>query len=238
MSCFIASSADVRSARTRSPLAVLLRHVQRLAILLAVLLAGNAASLLAVPLAQAQDWGDDSSEDWEAPQPAQASPARTGSTSGGRSSSIRNAAAGWSARAGIGFTADPETFLMNFEAPYSFNEWMALGPMLQIGVDDNYTVAMPTANLTLKVPDLPGRDFDRVTPYAFAGIGFAVIEREVNGDDKDGAGFLIDFGVGLEYQVSEKVFLGSQMMFNVLPSKVQNEEFIFSWQIAGIRFAF
>ncbi|MBK7949011.1 MAG: outer membrane beta-barrel protein [Deltaproteobacteria bacterium] len=227
MPSLLASSADRTPSRPRAAA----RAAGRLTVLLGVVL----AALSVVPLAEAQDWGDDSSEDWSTPQPAQARPQ---TTRGSRSSGARNAAAGWSARAGIGFTADPETFLMNFEAPYSFNEWMALGPMLQIGVEDDYTLVMPTANLTLKVPDLPGTDFDRLTPYGFAGIGFAVIEREARGREKEGVGFLVDFGVGIEYQVSEKVFLGSQMMFNVLPSKTQNQGFIFSWQLAGIRFAF
>ncbi len=50
--------------------------------------------------------------------------------------------------------------------------------------------------------------------------------------------FPIDTGVGVEYPLSEKVFLGTQMMFNFLPKVTKNEGFIFAWQIAGIRFAF
>jgi len=109
---------------------------------------------------------------------------------------------------------------------------------MQIGLEDHYAIVAPTANLTLRVPDLPGRDFDRVHPYAFAGLGFAYIEKDRGQNDGDGVGFLIDTGVGVEYQVSEKVFLGTQMMFNFLPKETKNEGFFFAWQIAGIRFAF
>lgn len=228
MSSLLASSANSRSVRTMDP--------TRLGRRLAVLLAIAAAALFAVPLAQAQDWGDDSSEDWNTPQPTQT---QTRSTSSSRSSSARNAGEGWSVQAGIGFTADPETFLMNFDAPYSFNEWISFGPAMQVGIAGSRILVAPTGNLRVTIPDLPGRAFDRVRPYAIAGMGFAVIENDNGRRDGDAAtGFLIDFGAGVEYQVSEKVFLGTQMIFNVLPDRVKREDFYFAWQLAGIRFAF
>ncbi len=49
---------------------------------------------------------------------------------------------------------------------------------------------------------------------------------------------MIDFGVGIEYEISERFFIGTQMMFNFLPEKTLDEEFFFSWQIAGVRLAF
>lgn len=201
---------------------------------LAVLVCLAASALFAAPAANAQDWGDDESGDWSEPEPAPA-PTRTARP---RPTSVRNAAAGWSFRTGIGFTADPDTFLLNFEAPYAFNEWVSAGPMMQVGLEDHYAIVAPTANLTLRVPDLPGRSFDRVHPFAFAGLGFAYIEKDRGHNDGDGVGFLIDTGVGVEYQVSEKVFLGTQMMFNFLPKETKDEGFFYAWQIAGIRFAF
>lgn len=224
MSASFASSAASQAARPRATT----RAAARLAALVGVAL----ATLFAAPLAQAQDWGDDSSEDWSSPQPAQPRP-RT--TSGGSSSGYRNAAAGWSFQGGVGFTADPDAFLMNFEAPYAFNRWFSFGPALQIGINDHRTIAAPTGNLRVTIPDLPGRSFDRVHPYAIAGMGFAVIDPE--GKDAQ-IGFLIDFGAGVEYQVSEKVFVGTQMIFNVLPDEVTDENFYFAWQVGGIRFAF
>lgn len=182
--------------------------------------------------ANAQDWGDDSNDDWAAPQPAE-SPAPS------PSSTNRPAPPGWSIQTGFGFTADPDTFLINLDAPYAFNDWIAFGPAMQIGFTDNRTLVSPTGNLRVTIPDLPGRAFDRVHPYGIAGMGFAVIENDNGRRDGDAAvGFLIDFGAGVEYQVSEKVFLGSQMIFNLLPAEVKREEFYFAWQVAGIRFDF
>lgn len=147
---------------------------------------------------------------------------------------------GWSARAGLGFTANPTTFLLNFEAPYSFNEWLAVGPMLQVGIDeeDDYTIVAPTMNVMLKYPDLRGTGFDRVVPYAFAGLGLAVIDDDNANNDKTSTGFLIDVGAGVEYQLTDRLFLGTQMMFDFLPSQTQGQHFIFAWQVGGLRYAF
>lgn len=146
-------------------------------------------------------------------------------------------AEGWSARLGAGFTAGPDTFLLNFEAPYAFNEWIAVGPMLQLGLDDDHTIAAPTLNVTLKYPELPGV-FDRVIPYAFGGLGLAVIKDDRARNDDTSVGFLIDVGMGAEYQLSDRVFVGTQMMLDFLPKQTQGQKFIFAWQIGGLRYAF
>jgi len=178
---------------------------------------------------RAQDWGDEAQDDWSAPAPRAD---RAQSTSTGPSGR------GLAARAGLGFTADPTTFLLDFELPYALERWIAIGPSIQVGLDDDRTLVMPTANVTLRIPDLPGRSLDRVQPFGFAGIGFAWIEREKRRETDDGAGFLVDAGFGVEYQVSEKVFLGTRMTFNFLPQSTQGERFIFAWQMAGLRIAF
>jgi hypothetical protein len=147
-------------------------------------------------------------------------------------------AEGWSARAGIGFTDSPTTFLVNLEVPYAFNEWIAVGPMFQLGLDDDYTIAAPTLNVTVKYPDLPGRALERVLPYAFAGLGFAVIDEDNARGDNTSTGFLIDAGVGVEYQLSDRVFIGTQMMFDFLPKQTQGQHFIYAWQVGGLRYAF
>ncbi len=183
------------------------------------------ALVLATQSAFAQDWGADPSDDrFAAPAPAY---------SGGSA-----ARTGWSARAGLGFTADPGTLLLNFELPYSFDRWISAGPMLQVGIDGPQTIIAPTANVSVTIPDLPGESFDRLHPYALIGIGFAVIEDDNRPNDNISAGFLINFGFGVEYQISDRFFLGSQMMFNFLPEETLDEKFFYSWQVGGMRIAF
>jgi len=171
----------------------------------------------------AQDWGSESEDSWSAPAETQ-----TGSS----------ALTGWSLRAGIGFIDDPTALLLNFEAPYALDQWVSVGPGIQVGIDDNNTVIAPTLNLTVTIPDLPGEDFDRLKPYGIIGVGFAYIADDNRPNDDDSAGFLIDFGVGLEYQLSENFFIGTQMMFNFLPETTLGQNFFYSWQVGGIRIAF
>ncbi len=166
---------------------------------------------LALP-SEAQDWGRQADGAWA--QPA------TPTTNGGLLS-------GWSLRAGIGFIDDPTALLLNIEAPYAFDRWVSAGPMFQIGLDDNNTIVAPTANLTLTIPDLPGEDLDWIQPFVFAGIGFAYIEDDNKQNDDSSAGFLVDFGFGLEFQVSESFYLGSQMIFNFLPEETLGQDFFY-----------
>jgi hypothetical protein len=145
---------------------------------------------------------------------------------------------GWSARVGIGFTADPDTALMNFEIPYAFDRWVSVGPMIQVGLTNDEMIVAPTGNITVTIPELPGNGFDRLHPYGTVGMGFAVIEDDDRRGDNSSTGFLINFGFGIEYQLSDHFFLGSHMMFNFLPEETLDEKFFYSWQMAGIRYAF
>lgn len=193
---------------------------------------GVCTVLLSIALPQpsvAQDWGAESDDDWL--QPTSSTSTQAGLGGSGPST-------GWSLRAGIGFIDDPNAFLLNIEVPYAFDRWVSVGPMFQIGLDDNNTIVAPSLNVTVTVPDLPGSNLDRFHPYGFVGMGFAYIEDDNRRNSNSSAGFLINFGFGLEYQVSNRFFVGSQMMFNFLPEEVLDEHFFYSWQIAGARFAF
>ncbi|MEM9174422.1 MAG: hypothetical protein AAGC67_04250 [Myxococcota bacterium] len=173
----------------------------------------------------AQDWGSD--DDWQ-PNENQLG----GRTTAGPPTTP------WSLRAGVGFTADPDNFLMNFELPYRFDPYVAAGPMLQVGLgDDRYLVA-PTANLTITGANLFEGEMARFEPNLFAGIGFAVIENSERGGANRGAGFLVNAGVGLDYILSDRLTIGSRMIFNFLPGGTLDETFFYSWEIAGVRLNF
>lgn len=196
--------------------------------IIAVLLGLCAAIVLIIlpGFVRAKDWGGESDDSWS-------EPTNSRSAQGGG-----ELPRGWSLRAGIGFIDDPSAFLLNFEAPYAFDQWVSAGPMFQIGLDNHNTIVAPTVNVTVTIPDLPGQDFDRFHPYGFAGMGFAYIEDDNRRNDNSSTGFLVNVGFGLEYQASKNFFLGSQMMFNFLPEEVLDEHFFYSWQIGGVRIAF
>jgi opacity protein-like surface antigen len=188
----------------------------RWTVLLALLVFGWLSTLVAGSAA-AQDWGYED-DGWSQP-------------------TIRNDApqpdTGWAIKMGLGFTDDPNTFLLYLEAPYSFDQWVSIGPAIQIGIDDHNTIVAPTANLTVTVPI-----FDRLRPYIFTGVGFAYLAEDgIRGDDGK-FGFLINSGVGLEYQLSQRLALGSQMIFNFFPNQTLGKDLYYAWQVAGVRIAF
>ncbi len=149
----------------------------------------------------------------------------------------------WSVQAGLGFTADPDAFLLEFEGNYDFGNGLSAGPMLQLGLDNDFTLVSPSAYLRYSF-DLSGvatPAFRRLTPYVQGGLGLTYINIDVparaNVDDDD-IGFLMSLGFGADYRITDSISLGSRMLFNILPDDVFGENFYFSWQVAAIRFRF
>ena len=143
-----------------------------------------AAGLLVIADAAAaqDDWDDDWDDNWSSEPPRRepppspdpvyrdAAPDYDYGSGGGPAST-------WSLRAGLGFTADPDDLLLNFELPYRFDRYVSLGPMIQFGVEEDRFLVAPTANLTVTIPDLPGEALDRLQPFLMVGAGFAVINN-------------------------------------------------------------
>lgn len=212
------SSASVREIRA-SPSGPVSRGASRLRIArgtLRLLLAGWFSIYIAAS-ATAQDWGSED-DGWSQPTTQSDSP---------------QPGVGWANKAGIGFTRDPNTLLLYFEVPYSFDQWVSLGPAIQIGIDDKNTFVAPTANLTVSVPI-----FKRARPFISTGIGFAYIAEDNRPGDDGEAGFLINSAIGIEFQLSQRLAVGSQMIFNIFPNKTLGESFVYSWQIGGVRISF
>ena len=173
----------------------------------------------------AQDWGGD--DDWQ-PNENQLG----GRTTAGPPTTP------WSLRAGVGFTSDPDNFLLNFELPYRFDQYVSVGPMVQVGLGDDRYIVAPTANLTITGANLFEGEMARFEPNIFSGIGFAVISNRQRGGANRDAGFLVNFGVGLDYIMSDRLTIGSRMIFNFLPGGTLDENFFYSWEVAGVRLNF
>ena len=219
-----APHASVRSTLASSPTSAR-RRLQPWVLLCAALV-----TMLWTAPALAQDWGEDD-EDW--------STAPGAVPSGGANAWNDSGSSSWAFRVGAGFTIDPNNFLMNFELPYRFDQYVTAGPMIQIGIEDEKLLVAPTANINVRVPDLPGESLDRFHPNVFAGLGFAVIQNDDRRGENTDAGFLINTGVGVDYDLSPRVTLGSRMIFNFLPiNRTLGERFWYSWEVIGIQLSF
>lgn len=139
-----------------------------------------------------------------------------------------------SVRGGLGFTASPDSFLMGVEVPFSVSDYLALGPSMQFGIDDDTTFFAPTwiGEFRLPLEDSP------FLPYAQVGFGAAYLEKERRGRDRDDWGFLIDLGIGGDFWVTDEFAVGTKATFHVMPDDVAGENFLFSWQVLTGRFSF
>lgn len=141
----------------------------------------------------------------------------------------------WSAHGGIGFTADPTTFLLAFGADYFVNQNVSVGPLFQFGLDDDPFIFAPTLHVQWTF-DLP--DIQNLKPYIQAGLGFAYFYENGRRGDNDDLGFLFNPGVGADWYFNDNMAAGTSMLFNILPDEVFDEEFFFSWQVLTFRFIF
>ncbi len=143
----------------------------------------------------------------------------------------------WSIGAGIGFTAGPGSFLLDGDAAFALDERMSIGPRMQLGFSDDVILVAPTANFRY-VFDLhlsPGTMTQELTPFLQAGIGLGYVRKERRGGHTDDTGFLFNLGGGVEWSLGATT-LGSNLMFNILPSETNGENFYFSWQLITVRF--
>ena len=143
---------------------------------------------------------------------------------------------GWSFEGGLGFTSGPDTFLMQFEAPYHYSSNITIGPQLQIGVSDATTLVTMSANtrLSFDLSSVADENLHNLEPFVNGGIGFAFVDRK----KVDEVGFLMNLGFGLAYNFSTQVAAQSAMQFNIIPGGAAGEKFFYTWQMAGIRYRF
>ena len=148
------------------------------------------------------------------------------------------AASPWTIGMGIGFTASPETFLLDADAAYALDEHMSVGPRMQLGFSDNVILVAPTVNFRY-VFDLnlsPDSAARKLTPFAQAGLGLGYVRKERSRfGHTDDTGFLFNLGGGIEWSLGATT-LGSNLMFNILPADTAGENFYFSWQLITVRF--
>jgi len=153
-----------------------------------------------------------------------------------------NEAQPWSLEAGLGFMADPDAFLLGLEADYRIGNGFSLGPSIELGVDDDFTVISPSAYLRYSF-DLSGisESLRPLRPFVQGGAGLTWIHLDrpdFSNSDENDVGFLANTGFGLDYGLTHHLALGSRMTFNFMPVNVFGENFYYSWQVATLRFRF
>jgi len=168
-----------------------------------------------------------------APAPGLTQPSEAAATPPARS----EAEGSYFVEAGIGQTFGPSTFLLSATACKFVDSHLAIGPTLQLGIDDDETIFAPTFGVR-RAFDLDSADLHKVEPYLEGGVGFAYLEDDRRGGDDDDLGFLLTFGLGANVQLQPNLALGTGVLVNLMPGEVLDERLFVSWRILQLQFAF
>ncbi|HLQ37249.1 MAG TPA: hypothetical protein VK348_05595 [Planctomycetota bacterium] len=139
---------------------------------------------------------------------------------------------------GLGFTDGPETFLIGGEADFYLSDRLAVGPMLQWGVDDHVTILAPSFHAKYLFPLERAAGAPEFVPFVQGGAGFAYIKKDRRPGDDDGIGLLLQAGGGIECRLDKGLTLASTALIDLLPAEVVGEHVYFSWQIVQFGFRF
>jgi len=196
-----------------------------------------AAPVAAQPMSERGERGEEEPRDQvsETPAPREA-PSRSSSRESGR-----DAPGPFSVRTGLGFSIDPDSFLLGFEGDYAFDEHVSTGVLVELGVDDDLIFVSPVAygRYRFDLADLTDEEsVHALFPYVQGGLGLTHWDDDDRVGDDDDTEFLLNVGFGVEYEVAEDVSVVSQMLFNIVPDKIFGERFYYSWEVMSVRYRF
>jgi hypothetical protein len=144
-----------------------------------------------------------------------------------------------SLKGGLGFTVDPDAFLLGFEFDQPLQSSVSFIGRLDLAFDDNDFIISPSIGarywFDLSRTSLGG--LRPLRPYVDAGLGFTYLDEDHNNHD-EGFGMLIPLGFGAEWPVSREVSLGTDFHFNIIPVGADRQSFYFAWQVLGVRYRF
>lgn len=149
-----------------------------------------------------------------------------------------DATGAWFAEPGVGVTFGPDTLLLALTTGRTIDGGFAVGPALQLGIDDHETFFAPTLNVRREFALTEG-DLSRVAPYIEAGAGIAYLEKERRGrGDDDEVGFVLTAGVGANVRLDGGVAVGSGVVIDLLPTELVGERLIVAWRVVQLQFRF
>lgn len=178
-----------------------------------------------------------SEEGGEAATAGETAPQR--STSGQTAS--RDEPGPFSVRTGLGFAIDPDSFLLAFEGDYAITHHISAGVLVELGLDDDLIFVSPVAygRYRFDLSDFTDEEsVHKLFPFLHGGVGLTHWDVDDRPGDDDDTEFLMNFGFGVEYEVAEEVSVVSQMLFNIVPDKVFDERFYYSWEVLSVRYKF
>jgi hypothetical protein len=128
--------------------------------------------------------------------------------------------------ANLGFGASSSFGLLElgFDGAFYFNENLSIGPWLELGLAENAVQLLVTANTRYEFEPFDGKMKDT---RAFGQVGLGLAYDNFNADATD---FLINYGLGIDHPINDTWWIGTNLMFNTIPSGPPSTAFVFTWQ--------
>jgi opacity protein-like surface antigen len=132
-------------------------------------------------------------------------------------------------------TPDNTAFAFGLSGDYYLTDEFSIGPLLQMGFTGDLFMTGLTAQAKYTF-DLIG--IPKLKPYAQAGIGFIYADLKRGGGNKESdTSFLLPFGVGAEYKLTNVLSLDATVLLNATNLDVRDEN-LFVTFLFGLKFAF
>lgn len=132
-------------------------------------------------------------------------------------------------------TPDSTAYTIGLYGDYYLTRGLSIGPLLQVGfTGDLMQLGLSAqAKYTFDLANIP-----QLKPHVQAGLGFisADLDRG-NGINENDTSFLIPFGIGAEYKLTNSISLDGTVLLNITDLDVKNEDFFVTW-LFGLKFAF
>ena len=132
-------------------------------------------------------------------------------------------------------TPDSTAYAIGLYGDYYLTRGLSIGPLLQMGFTDDLMQLGLTAQAkyTFDLANIP-----QLKPHVQAGLGFIYADLDQgSGRSEDDTSFLIPFGVGAEYKLTDSISLDGTVLFNITDLDVRDEDFFMTWFL-GLKFAF
>jgi hypothetical protein len=133
----------------------------------------------------------------------------------------------------LGFAASPSFGLLElgFEGGFYLNENLSIGPWLALGLAEDTVSLLFSVNTRYEGTPFSGK-MKKLRAFGQGGLGLAYSSFNSGGNKAND--FLINYGVGVDYPVGDTIWVGSNIMFNSIPTTPPGGAFMFTWQFFNV----
>jgi hypothetical protein len=137
----------------------------------------------------------------------------------------------WRVGMNTGFATSPNAgfFDLGWDGAFYINENLSIGPWIELGMAEDSVLLLFSANTRYEFEPFSGKLKD-TRAFGQAGLGLA---HGKNGGNKEND-FLINFGMGIDHPINDWLWLGTNLMFNTIPTAPPGGAFVFTWQFVQV----